>query len=78
MTVRTLHLSGPHACACVSVRATHHSGTLNVNGNDALELYFRNGVLDRYGEPTVDGTSEPWECASYPPTQLAQSPALQI
>jgi len=31
------------------------------NGDDAIELFFDGNVIDRYGEPNVDGTGEVWE-----------------
>ncbi len=33
----------------------------NVNGDDALELFFNGGVIDTFGDINVDGTGEPWE-----------------
>src|SRR5690554_447830 len=38
---------------------THN--TLNVNGDDVLELYHNGVVIDYMGEIGVDGTDEPWE-----------------
>jgi hypothetical protein len=31
------------------------------NGDDAVELFLNSTVIDRFGEPTVDGTGEIWE-----------------
>ncbi|MFQ5446524.1 MAG: lamin tail domain-containing protein, partial [Saprospiraceae bacterium] len=33
----------------------------NINGDDAIELYENNIVIDVFGEINVDGTGEPWE-----------------
>ncbi|KQC09896.1 MAG: hypothetical protein APR54_03495 [Candidatus Cloacimonas sp. SDB] len=33
----------------------------NVNGDDAIELFQNNIVIDIFGEIDVDGTGEPWE-----------------
>jgi len=31
------------------------------NGDDAIELFYNGSVIDRYGEPNVDGTGKVWE-----------------
>jgi len=36
-------------------------GNLNFNGDDVIELYCGNDVIDVYGEVGVDGTGQPWE-----------------
>lgn len=36
-------------------------GTANVNGDDALELYFNGNVIDTFGDINTDGTGESWE-----------------
>ncbi len=33
----------------------------NFNGDDAVELYFNNAVIDRYGDPLVDGSGQTWD-----------------
>ena len=33
----------------------------NINGDDAIELYENNVVIDVFGDVDVDGTGEPWE-----------------
>jgi len=33
----------------------------NINGDDAIELYENNIVVDVFGEINVDGTGQPWE-----------------
>lgn len=33
----------------------------NVNGDDAVELFFNNEVIDVFGDINVDGTGQPWE-----------------
>lgn len=37
------------------------STAANINGDDAIELFFNNAVVDVFGEIDVDGTGEPWE-----------------
>jgi len=37
------------------------STATNFTGDDAMELFEKGKVIDRYGEPNVDGTGEPWE-----------------
>ena len=37
------------------------SGILNVNGDDAIELFFNGEVVDTFGDNTVDGTGQTWE-----------------
>ncbi|MDT8347264.1 MAG: T9SS type A sorting domain-containing protein [Flavobacteriaceae bacterium] len=37
------------------------SGEVNVNGDDAIELFENGIIIDTFGEPTVDGTGQPWE-----------------
>lgn len=34
---------------------------MNVNGDDALELYFNGTKVDVFGDPDVDGTGQVWE-----------------
>ena len=36
-------------------------GTVNQNGDDAVELFKNGSVLETFGDPNVDGTGEPWE-----------------
>ncbi len=33
----------------------------NVNGDDAVELFFNGEVIDLFGDINVDGTGQPWE-----------------
>lgn len=33
----------------------------NINGDDAIELFFNGTVVDTFGEIDVDGTGQPWE-----------------
>ena len=40
---------------------TYTSGTLVVNGDDALEVFFNNEVIDVFGDINVDGSGEAWE-----------------
>lgn len=37
------------------------ASVVNVNGDDAIELYCNGVVVDVVGEVTTDGTGEPWE-----------------
>ncbi|GAB2199165.1 ExeM/NucH family extracellular endonuclease [Sessilibacter sp. MAH4] len=37
------------------------SGSANINGDDAIELFFNGSVVDLFGEVDVDGTGQPWE-----------------
>ncbi len=36
-------------------------GAMNVNGDDAIELFQAGSVIDVYGDINVDGNGEPWE-----------------
>ncbi|WCL81233.1 choice-of-anchor J domain-containing protein [Saprospira sp. CCB-QB6] len=36
-------------------------GTVNVNGDDAIELYENTTVIDLFGDVNVDGTGQAWE-----------------
>ena len=33
----------------------------NINGDDAIELFFKGNVVDVFGDINVDGTNQPWE-----------------
>lgn len=37
------------------------SPAVNINGDDALELFRNNSVIDIFGNTAVDGTGQPWE-----------------
>ena len=37
------------------------SSTANVNGNDAIELFRDNSVVNVFGDINVDGTGQPWD-----------------
>jgi hypothetical protein len=37
------------------------TGALNINGDDAIELFMNGEVIDVFGEIDVDGTGQPWE-----------------
>lgn len=37
------------------------SDAMNQNGNDAIELYSGNTIIETYGDVDVDGTGQPWE-----------------
>ena len=40
---------------------TFTSGKLNINGDDAIELFFNGGIMDTFGDIGVDGTRQDWE-----------------
>lgn len=37
------------------------TNAVNIDGNDAIELFFNGGVIDVFGDINIDGTNEPWE-----------------
>jgi hypothetical protein len=37
------------------------SGSMNINGDDAIELFFNGTAIDCYGVISVDGTGQSWE-----------------
>ncbi len=37
------------------------TGAMNINGDDAIELFHNDIVVDIFGDIDVDGTGEPWE-----------------
>lgn len=41
--------------------ADYISSAVNINGDDAIELFEVGEVIDQFGETTVDGTGQPWE-----------------
>ena len=41
--------------------ATFVDGVSNINGDDAIELFENNQVIDVFGEIDVDGNGQPWE-----------------
>lgn len=44
------------------VQTTYNIGSImNINGNDAIELFKNGVVIDVYGEPSVNGTNTVWE-----------------
>jgi hypothetical protein len=40
---------------------TYRSGVANINGDDAIELFFRGEIVDNFGDNAVDGTGEIWD-----------------
>ena len=40
---------------------TFTSGTMSVNGDDAIELFFNGAVVDVFGDANTDGTGQAWE-----------------
>lgn len=41
--------------------ADYVSGAMNINGDDAIELFEVGEVIDVFGDINTDGTGEPWE-----------------
>lgn len=39
----------------------HDDSAANVNGDDAIEVFFDGNVYDVYGDINTDGTGQPWE-----------------
>lgn len=39
----------------------YNSGAMNINGDDAIELFMEGEVIDVFGQIAVDGTGQPWE-----------------
>lgn len=37
------------------------TGAASINGDDAIELFFNDAVVDVFGDINVDGTGQPWE-----------------
>jgi hypothetical protein len=40
---------------------SYTSSAVNVNGDDAVELFLNGNVIDLFGDIDVDGTGQPWE-----------------
>lgn len=43
------------------ITADYLDSSANVNGDDALELFFNGSVIDTFGDINTDGTGENWE-----------------
>ena len=41
--------------------ADYVTGAVNINGDDAIELFYSGSVIDVFGDIDVDGNGEPWE-----------------
>jgi hypothetical protein len=41
--------------------ADYVSNTVNINGDDAMELYENGVIIDTFGDVNTDGTGEPWD-----------------
>eukprot|EP00667_Euglena_gracilis_P007882 EG_transcript_7962 len=55
------------------------STLLNISGNDCVELLLAAVVVDRFGDPTVNGAGQPWEYTNgwaYRTSGTAASPAF--
>jgi hypothetical protein len=42
-------------------KADYITSAMNINGDDAIELFENGGVLDVFGDINLDGTGQPWE-----------------
>ena len=40
---------------------TYTNAVINVNGDDAIELFCNDILIDIFGDANVDGTGQPWE-----------------
>ena len=40
---------------------TNTDVVINQNGDDAVELYFNNNIIESLGEADIDGTGQDWE-----------------
>ena len=40
---------------------TYTSGAMRINGDDAIELFHLDSLIDVFGEATIDGSGQPWE-----------------
>ena len=41
--------------------AAYITSAVNINGDDAMELFYQSNVIDVFGDINVDGNGEPWE-----------------
>ena len=41
--------------------ADYITSTVNINGDDAIELFYVSNVIDVFGDINTDGTGQPWE-----------------
>ncbi len=61
----TIASEAPNFTAWFGFAPDYTSGAANINGDDAIVLYYTGGggneVVDTFGEPTVDGSDQPWE-----------------
>jgi len=39
----------------------YSSGAMSINGDDAIELFYNNAVVDVFGDINIDGNGEKWE-----------------
>ena len=37
------------------------TSAVNINGDDAIELFYLSNVIDVFGDINLDGTGEPWD-----------------
>lgn len=49
--------------AVLGFAPTFINGAANINGDDAIELFLNNTVIDLFGDINVDGTGQAWEYA---------------
>ncbi|EAR13221.1 extracellular nuclease [Polaribacter irgensii 23-P] len=57
----TATLSNYFGSCITSFEYVIETSSLNQNGDDAIELYQGNDVIETYGDVIPDGTGEPWE-----------------
>jgi hypothetical protein len=57
----TATLAGYFGTCINSFEHVIETSSLNQNGDDAIELYQGNDVIETYGDVIPDGTGEPWE-----------------
>jgi hypothetical protein len=41
--------------------ADYQSGSMSINGDDAIELFENGNVIDTFGDINVDGSGQPWD-----------------
>jgi predicted extracellular nuclease len=51
----------PQFTAFFGFPPTYTSSAMSINGDDAIELFENDAVVDIFGEVDVDGTGQPWE-----------------
>ncbi len=52
---------GPSVTTYFGITADYINSAANVNGDDALELFFNGSVIDTFGDINVDGSGQSWD-----------------